>query len=329
MADASILSLLEMLPQLLNILQIIVYVILAWFFGSIALKGLKKHLIIPFRIVLSFCVGFLCLICGVVIAGYVPFMQDPFFKLFQIDITIGSLIASVIFAFALYLITRKFEKTDPKTLIKKLRKRVGLLEGLLLKYRVPTIKEEEARNIAGKAVPGYGIKEAKISRTEWEILMQKGGSKATVVIGAYDGKVKTIDYEMPKTEYIISHPFRVLGIGIIILVLGFSMVNFRGFPSMTEGISSMFGFPLGGDENLPEGCVGAGRLVLKYNPSLTPLEDESIKAMIESGAGIEIHWMYMIDYEGENYILAIDSNFENVCSATEEKFCQCIQIPLL
>jgi len=335
--DPSILSLFELLPQILSIVQVIIYIILAWVFGSIALKGLKKHLIFPVRMVLRFCVGFLCIVCGIVISGYIPFIQDPLLKLFQIDLTIGSLISSLLFALSFYLITRKFERTDPKTLIKKLRRRIGLLEGVLVAHKVPPIKEGEAREIAEKAIPGYAFRDAKLSKTDWEVVLQKGEGRATVVMGAYDGKVKTVDYDMPKIEYLISHPFRILGIGIMILILGFSFMNFRGFPSMTEGISSVFGLSpdsllgiVGGDEGeIPEGCVSAGRLALKYSPKLPVLEDQSIETMIENEAGIDIQWMYRIDHEGTDYILAIDYSFEKICSATFEKLCHCMEIPLL
>lgn len=337
MADPSLLRLLDMLPQILLPLQIAVYFILAWFFGAIALKGLKKHLIFPVRMVLTLSIGFLCVVSGSVIAGYIPFLQDKILRLFQIDITVGSIISSVIFALSFYLITRKFERTDPKTLIEKLRKRVGLLEGILVEHKISPIKKDEAKKIAERAVPGYVFKDAKLNKTEWEVVVQKGKKKARVVMGAYDGGVKTVEYEMSKVDFILSHPSRIVGVGIIIFLIAFSFLNFKGFPSMAEDISSLFSLSPGdltgivgkGEENLPKGCISAASLALKYNPKLPVFENKTIETMIENRSGTDIQWMYRIDYEGTNYILAVDSNFENICSATEEKFCQCIKIPLL
>jgi len=128
-----------------------------------------------------------------------------------------------------------------------------------------------------------------------------------------------------------------LGIGIIIFLVGISLLNFKGFPSMAEGISSVFGLSpdsllgiVGGDEaDMPEGCVSAGRLALKYSPKLPIFEDQSTEIMIENEAGIDVQWMYRIDYEGTDYILAIDYNFENICSATFDKLCHCMEIPIL
>ncbi|NIO23037.1 MAG: hypothetical protein GTN38_03360 [Candidatus Aenigmarchaeota archaeon] len=327
--DGSILSLLEMLPQLLNLIQIVVYVILAWFFGAIAMKGLRKHLIFPVRMVLTFCVGFFCLISGIALSDYIFFLQDPIFALFQLDITVGGLLSSLIFAVAFYLISRKAERMDPKTLMKKLKNRVGLLEGILLEHKVPPIREEEAKKRAEKLVPGYQAREAKLNKTDWEVFLWKEKRKAKVIMGAYDGETKIVEHDMSRAEHFISDPLRIIGIGIIIFILGFSLINFKGFPNMTEGMSSMFGIPLGGDENLPEGCVSASMLALKYNPKLPVFEDESVRTMIESETGTTIQWMYRVDYEGADYILAIDSNFENICSATENKFCNCMEIPLL
>lgn len=333
--DSSILRLFELLPQLMSILQIVIYVILAWFFGAIAMKGLKKHLSFPFRIVLTFCVGFVCLVFGTVLSGYMVFLQGSVLKLFQLDLTIGGFIASVIIAVSLYLISKKVERTDPKNLIKKLKKRVGLLEGLLVEHEVHPISERLVRRRAEKLLPEYSVMDAKLNKTDWEIYLHKGKRKAKVVMGAYDGELKIIEHDMSKIESIISDPFRIVGIGVIIFILAFSLISFKGFPSMTESLPSLFGMSSdeltgilgGGEENLPEGCVSAGKLALKYSPQLPLMEDESVEMIIEGGAGIDIQWMYRVDYEGTDYILAIDANFENICSATYEKFCQCIKIP--
>ncbi|NIO19428.1 MAG: hypothetical protein GTN76_01435 [Candidatus Aenigmarchaeota archaeon] len=337
MIDPSLLRLFELLPQFLSIAQTVIYVILAWFFGAIALKGLRKHLIFPVRMVLTFCIGFLCVISGIVISNYIPFLQDAMFRLFQVGLTVGGLISSIILAVALYMMSRKIERTDSKTLIEKLKKRVGLLEGVLVEHKIPPMREEDVRRKAEKLVPGYQFRHAGLNKMDWEVSLMKGKKKAKVIMGAYDGEVKMIEHDMSKVEALISDPLRVVGIGIIIFILGFSLINFRGFPSMMEGLPSLFGLSpdelsgvLGGDDgNLPEGCISAGRLALKYNPKLPVFEDESVEAIIESQSGTDVQWMYRIDYDGTDYILAIDTNFENICSATMDKFCQCIEIPLL
>jgi hypothetical protein len=335
--DPSILKLFELLPQIFNIAQIVIYIILAWVFGSIVMKGLKKHLTFLLRMVLTFCMGFLSLVSGIALSSYMPFLQDPIFRLFQVDIFIGGLTSSLILALAFYLMSRRVERTDPKTLITKLKKRLGLLEGVLVEHKIPPIREEEARKIAEKAIPGYAFREAKLNKTDWEVFLVRDKRKAKVIMGAYDGEVKMVEHDMTGIEHLISDPLRILGIGVIIFILGFSLLNFKGFPSMTEGISSVFGLSpdslfgiVGGDEaDMPEGCVSAGRLALKYNPKLPVFEDQSIEIMIENEAGIDVQWMYRIDYEGTDYILAIDYNFEKICSATFDKLCSCMEIPLL
>ena len=336
MIDASLLRLFEMLPQILGIMQAVVYFILVWFFGAISMKGLRKYLSFPIKIVLTFCMGFLCLVCGIALSGYIIFLQDPVLKLFQIDVTVGSVIVSVIIALAFYLMTRKVERTDTKTLIGKLKKRLGLLEGLLVEHKVPTMNEEEIRKKAGKFVPGYKFKDAKLVKTDWEVFFERGKRKAKVVMGAYDGELKFMEHEMPKMEHLISDPARLLGIGILVFVIMFSILNFRGFPSMAQNLPSLFGLSdgglsgiIGGDKNLPEGCIGAARLALKYNPRLSTYENDEVKSMIEDESGVSVQWMYMIDYEGTDYVLAIDANFENICSATLDNLCQCMKIPFL
>jgi len=131
MADLSFLSILGMLPQLLFMTQIIMYLILAWFFGSLAFRGMHKQIPLAIKLVTTIGTGFLCLVAGAVLASYMFFFQGTIFKTFQIDLFLGGLIGSIIIAVAFYMITRKDKGVGKDKMIKKLQERVKLLGGNL------------------------------------------------------------------------------------------------------------------------------------------------------------------------------------------------------
>jgi hypothetical protein len=333
MVELSILRMIEILPQLLNIVQIVIYIALSWFFGSLTLRGLKRDFSFFIKIPITLAFGFLCIICGSAFSTFFGLFQEGILKILQIDLFIGGLVISIVFGISLYLMSRESERYDPQSVIKKLKKRIGVLEGLLLERRIQPISEEIARQTAEQSLSGYRTSEARLNKADWEIYLEKGERKAKVVLGAYDGEIKGITYKKSIKD-IFSDPLRIIGIVLIVSFLMTSLINFRGLPNISEGVYSLLGISpddlkslFGEDENLPEGCISASRLALKYKPSLPTYENEDVKKMIENESGFKIGWMYRISYEGRDYVFAIDLDFKNFCSATETKFCHCVEIP--
>jgi len=348
---AGILEMLEFLPQLLTFAQMSFYLLMAWFFGSMAFKGLKTHVSFPIKIFASLAVGFICLIVGISFSNYLPFSEEPIFELLQIDLLAGGLISSVMFAIAFYMITRKTERADKDSLIMRLTERNKLLEGLLVSHKVPTLKEKRVREIAESIVHGYRSESARHKGEEWEVTLAKGKSKAKIVLGAYTGEMKSISYERSKAEALLSDPFKIAGLIIIIGFMVFAVFNFRGFPSMTDGIARLMGMEpeqfnalINPNENIPEGCVSASKLLMKHGINiggLPPYEDESLKNMIEQETGRQVVLMYETEDDGNDYVVAITlplnidltglSNQEliqnsDICSATKTRLCDCLKI---
>ncbi len=337
MAEPSFINILGMLPQLLFIAQVFTYLVLAWFFGSLSFKGMHKQIPFAIKIVAAFGAGFLCLTAGTVLAGYMFFFEGTILQTFQIDMFLGGLITSIIIAIAFYMITRKEKGMDKDSRIRKLQERINLLKGILLKYNVPTLKEHDAVTKSETLVHGFKAKHASLKGANWEVFLEKGERKAKVIMSAYTGEVKKVEHI--RTKGILSDPVRIIGVALIIFVVAFSLLNFRGFPDMMEGVASLLGMSpeqfsmFTGAGNLPEGCVSVTSLLTEHGISVIGGENmyrnEEVEGMIENESGFEIEWMYMADYEGSNYIIAVDSSLENICSATEEKFCHCIKVPLL
>jgi hypothetical protein len=347
---ASLAEIIDILPQLLFIAQLVMNLVLAWAFGALAFRGLKKSVPFYIRIPAMLGTGFLCLMAGAAMREYMFFFQGTLFRLVQIDLFIAGVASAVIIAVALYLITRKRGEEPEGRTMKKLQERVRLLEGLLIKERVQTLKEDEVKKTAEALMPGFAAKQADLKGTAWEILLEKGEKKAMVVLGAYTGEVRKIEHFGTKDSYMIA------GVVVIALIAVFAVLNFRGVPSFAEGVASLFGMNedqfnalLGGKE-MPAGCVQTVRVMMKHGVSVissgeNAYRDDAVVSMIERETGRQVVLMYKTDYEGREYILSItlpsafnaSEGFSNedlmqnaeICTSTSEILCDCIKIPEL
>jgi hypothetical protein len=283
------------------------------------------------KLPIVFAVGFIALITAISLSNFINFFNEGFFfRIIQFNIFINGIISSIILAVSFYLITYKDAKS--RKTVEKLEKRIEDLENLLLKHKVPVLPKEKITEIAKKRFKNYKVSKADVNGKFWEVHMEKGKKKITVAIGGYDGEIKDVIYES-KLHMIFSNPLKIIGALIIICLLLFSALFFKNFPSMGENLASAFGMSneqyleLFGEKNLPEGCISASRLALKYKPELPTYENLDVKKLIEDASGIKIKWMYRIEDEGKNYVLALDENFEYVCSSTESVFCECVKVP--
>ncbi|MCX6817320.1 MAG: hypothetical protein NTU57_00500 [Candidatus Aenigmarchaeota archaeon] len=344
----SLSDIMETLPQLLMLAQIVMYFVLSWIFGSFAFRGMKKKIPFAIRIVAMLGAGFLCVMAGAAIRGFMFFFKGTIFEMIQLDLFIGGIIAAGCLGAAFYLITRDEEEETDTSMVKKLTERVKLLEGLLVKSKVTTLKEDEVKKTAEALVKGYKAKQANLKNTDWEVLLEKDKKKAVVVMGAYTGEVKKIDYA--KTPF--SDPFRLGGIALIIALLVFSVLFFKGLPSVTEGVASMLGMndeqfkALTGGTSLPEGCVPTVRILMSQGINMVGSEsaymDEALKASIESATGRKVLILQKTEFQGEEFTLAItfpqdmsvtgitnEQIMQNaeVCSAHGGTLCDCVKIP--
>lgn len=341
-------DIIETLPQLLMLAQIAMYFVLSWIFGSLAFRGMKKKIPFAIRIVAMLGAGLLCVVAGAALRGFMSFFKGTIFEIIQLDLFIGGIIAAGMLWGAFYFITRDEKEEADSNVVKKLTERVKLLEGLLVKHKIPTLKEDEVKKTAETLAKGYKAKEVKLNNTDWEVVLEKKGKVAIVVLGAYTGEVKAIDYS--KTPF--SDPLRLGGIAVIIALLVFSVLFFKGLPSVTEGVASMLGMSdeqfkaLTGGTMLPEGCVPTVRILMSQGINMVGSEsaymDDALKAKIESATGRKVLVMQKTEFQGDEFTLAItfpqDMNVTGmtseqitqnaeVCSAHGETLCDCVKIP--
>lgn len=124
---------------LLNLIQIVVHLGLAMFFGWIIMMGWRTYSrgVIKFFLRLGF--GFVALICGIGLSGLISssLLAGPLaemLSLMQIDIMFGGLISAFILMISIYLIsTNIYNVGGLKKGIERLQERLRIAEGLMKK----------------------------------------------------------------------------------------------------------------------------------------------------------------------------------------------------
>jgi hypothetical protein len=347
MAMPSIMGLFEMLPQLLLVVQSVLYIVLAWIFGSLAVRGLKKDIPFAIKILVVFGSGFICVMAGAALRGILFFLKGTVFEIMQMDSFIMGILAAVIFAISFYLITRDDEKASRDKTIKTLQQRVALLEGMLIKSRAPVLREDEVKKTAETLMKGFDAKEATLRKNDWVVTLAKEDRKALVVIGAFTGEVKHMEKQ---GSALARDPLKIVGAAVIVVLIALILMNFKGFPSMLDSIGSLLGMDpedmqtlFGGSGDLPEGCVPTVRILMSQGVNIFggegSFEDESVRQMIEQETGRQVIMMYEVEYIGSNYVLSITLPFgsgvtqeelmknSQICSSLGNTFCECINLP--
>ncbi len=338
-------QLLQNLPQVLQIIQIISYILFIFFLGHIAIKGYKGTPKFYVAFPLKAGLGLASLVIGLSIGSYIktiPIFNDKLFLLLQADLLIGGIISAFVFALALYLISFRipvFKIASVGKTIPVLEDRLSRLEATLFRQGIlkPGVKENEAKEVAEKAVPGYKTDTAELNNDIWEVLLKKKKKQAFVAVDAYSGRVKDVVIKG-------LDPVRIAGIAVIIAIVLFGVWTFRGFPNLSEDFYSFIGISPEQFSNLSQqlgnlgttrqgeldpSCVDIQTLLLTYgqdiiNESLPPYSNEQVKNLVEQNSGSTVRAMYRVTHEGKEAIIAVTEN--SVCSSAQTIFCECLQL---
>jgi len=129
MADVqALMGILGSLPQIMGTVQIIVYIFLVLFFGSIAIIGYRGYLGFLFKLLLRLGAGFLSLLGGLAIGSSIPFLNGSIFKLFQLDMIVGGILSSAVFAVSFYLLSFWMKAGNIEQQIKRLENKLGRMK---------------------------------------------------------------------------------------------------------------------------------------------------------------------------------------------------------
>lgn len=232
--------------------------------------------------------------------------------------------------------------------MKKLSERVKLLEGLLVKNKIQTLKEDDVMKTSESLVRGFSASRASLKNTDWEVLLEKDKKKAVVVMDAYTGEVKKIEHSASP----LGDPYKIVGAAAIVALILFSLLFFKGLPSVTEGVASMLGLDnqqfeaLTGGAAMPEGCVPTVRILMSQGVNMmgsgSAYMDDALKTRIEAATGRKVMVMQKTLFNGDEYVLSITfpagmgtANITNddimekseICTSAGGTLCDCVKIP--
>jgi hypothetical protein len=144
------------LPLIMGLVQVIGFVFLSMFYGSIAIRGYKGYLNGWVRIAVRLGIGFFCLVLGIAISGLLPMASaNPFFVMILGDMVyplIGGMISSFIVMAAVYLTAHNiFDIERMRLYMKRLEEKLGKAEQIkrIEEKKTPLQKLKDPYRISG------------------------------------------------------------------------------------------------------------------------------------------------------------------------------------
>jgi len=114
------------IPQMLEMMQIAVYVAVILLAGSVAVLGFRIYAPFWKRMALRLVFGILALFSGIGLIGMLPIPDSLIFRMLQLDLWLGSMLAAIIFAIGLLLLSRSLSSEETlKRSIEDLQERLN------------------------------------------------------------------------------------------------------------------------------------------------------------------------------------------------------------
>lgn len=341
MAMESLLSvvprILESLPQVIQTVQIVVYIFLIFLFGKVAVKGLRPKLNYIFRTGLTVGCGVVCLVASTAVAGLFPVLETGIFQFLQLGMFLGGLVAAFIISIGLYLLSYGLGGNR----IEKLEGELSKFKEVLLDNKVlEAIPENRAKKI-GEERSGLSAREAELVKENWRVKVGKGKEGRMVVIDALTGEVKEVLRGSKIANFFSVKP-RIVGVAVLVVFLILVLVNFQGLPSITESLSeigltpevianlSQAGEELKGLKGRIGGgvdseCMQLGTLTEEDMKNAEVYEDPEAKNRFEEEADSTVVQMSRLKKKGAEIIIAVTED-QRFCYSVEGKFCGCFEI---
>jgi hypothetical protein len=339
-------AMMQMLPLLMQLTNIMFQLFFVWFFGSIAIRGIKGRKTFVTKFASIVLTGALCLFAGASFAGFMPFISDGILGILQLDLLAAGFIASIVTGVALSMLTHGKRGYTHRETVGKLRRKIAALEEML-KQKTHHLSEKDMERIAEKVLPGYSAKDTKTVGSECEVTLKKGDREATVVLDIWDGDVKGITKHEPRILQVVTDPYKVAGLVMLIALVSLSALFFEGLPDPNEDLANTLGMDVNdisemaqsiGDSPLigadvPEGCISPVELS-QYSARLqdreyilnNAYEDEAAKSAAEEACGASVLYMIMLDEDRNLVVSVLDNNA--IGYQMNGVFCDCIDTGL-
>lgn len=225
-------SFLSTLPQILSAIELSLYAIAVFFYGGMAVKGLRyREAWIKWPLMtLS---GLLCLAATSSLAGLFPLPKG--LELLKLDAFFAGLLSSATLALSFYLMTHDAKVYTIPFLAKKLE---ALKAAALSGKGLGPISDAEAEKIASGRIKGEAI-ESKLSGSKWYVKVEAGSSIKVVEIDAIDGAVEKIYHHNDMILNFLLDWKKSAGLAISLLLLVAVMFTFKSLPSISSDFEKM------------------------------------------------------------------------------------------
>ena len=286
----------DSLPVVLPLLQILVHISLAVFlFGWIVELGLVTRYPWHHRILIRLGGGFLALFCGIALSPYIVFSDtrivQSVMEMLQFDVTVAGVLASVVIGLGIFLMS-------------------------LNVYDIRGLEKEREKMRKGLE------KAEKKEREQAKPLFVRPSMIAGVLVIAVMIATAVMGYRsVPNMATVADQALLDMGLSRVSLIS--QMKSFMAQAKVFDKLTNT--------SSLPEGCPSLSDVMLENidrikNGSIDYRYDESAKRHIEDSSNASVVMIFSADYKGKKVTMAVMSNNE-LCSATAEKFCECIEIP--
>lgn len=276
-------QLLRDLPLFINLAQLVFYTGLALTFGGIIMRGYKGYISGYLRFAGRLAFGFLAVITGIGISWVIPYLSGV----------------------PLYMALQAFLNVIPG----------GIMATVVL-YLALRMASYNIFNIPGM--------EKEMHRLE----------------GLRDRARKVGKGEKASNKHGIRHPVRLAGLALFAVFLAIGLVGFRGLPDtmeelglsqgdlnrmagQIEALNEAYGDRIPGTAGEIDECMGAVSLLQNQSAiaAARPHTDPAVEAMVEDYTGEDVTGMYLIESEGESYILSVTAG--KSCLSTSSAVCVC------
>jgi hypothetical protein len=326
-------SLLSSLPQILDMISLFAYVVLALFLGGIAVKGFRKNVSLAPKILIIIALGAVSLFGGASLSVFFPQLNTGLLALMHAGIIVGGLISSLILMAGLFMLTHGLYRG------RNLWQEIDMLKDALVRsHSLKHIPLSEAKGIAQRKIKGMKAFGGEMDGSDWRVYLKKGKKEICVIVDSLSGDVKAVlRHPNPIVNYFMS-PVKIVGLVVIVLFIIIAAMNFTGLPDTKNEFFEFIGITpgqleslgtLGSDMNFnipletPEGCESIISVLQSVTmENIESYEHAGVRNMIENGSGKTVSYMVSMDYQGELYIIAYtDDKF--VCTSKIDMFCEC------
>ncbi len=268
-------DLLSNIPIIMELLNRIGFIILAFFFGGISFKGWRAGKNLLFRTISILILGLICSFGGLI-------LKDVLGWEFIFADYISSLILAVILYILLFLISSGFKKTKRMVTredIHSLTEEINnikiqmnkVMAALNKKNLLPEeldeaeIKKRLKKELEKKKIKNYNLEKINKKVDVWKCVIKKGRERHKVIVDSYSGRIVVMEKIHSPIEFLYNNPLTTAGIICFLGLIIFLCVNIN--EETVSTINDFFSISFLMPEEVSESCISVLGSIELYNDS--------------------------------------------------------------